>query len=203
VVRPLQLGDRAAHQGAHGLEVLHGHLDVGQRFADAIQQGRLAVLADRRQPDLDHRAADAAAVRHGVEHGPDREAGLGHLAHDAVDQERPVGLDDLEQVGGGFAAFGAAQADGRFGQVLGALAEAPEVGQGAGHVGDVQTGQLLGRPVVLGLGGEAARGGRQGLGRQPKALAKAVTSGPIGASADLRSFFSPIIGFPREFLVGT
>ena len=168
--RGLQFGDRTAHQGAHGLEVLHGVADVGQRFADARRQGRFAVLADRGQPDLDHRAAHAATVGHGVEHGPDREAGLGHLAHDAVDQERTVGLDDLEQVGGGLAAFGATHADDGFGDVLGVFAETPEFGQGAGDVGDVQARQLLGRPVVLRLGGKAARSGRQGLDRHAQGL---------------------------------
>jgi hypothetical protein len=83
--------------------------------------------------------------------------GLGDGAHDAVDQERAVGLDDLEQVAlqVGPVAFGAADADGGIGQVR-RLAEAPEVGQGGPRRRDVEAGQLLGRPVVLGLGGEAA-----------------------------------------------
>ncbi len=158
--RGAQFVDRAMDQRLHGAEVVDRHLDIGQGVANSGDQGLFAVLAHRGQIDLDHRAAagpiaHAKTVDHRVEHGPHREALLGDGAHDAVDQKRAVGLDDLQQVAFQVGSVGAARGahTDREGGGHG-LAEPPEIDPALGQVGGLEPGEFLGRPVLLDLGGE-------------------------------------------------
>ena len=118
-------------------------------------------------------AAQAGAVAldldDGVEHRPDRQALVGDLAHDAVDQERRVVLDDLQPVELGVQ--GGGDADLR-GAAAAALGETPEVGEVAGQVGRRQFRQfvrlgvgdgLLGEGLHARLCGVVAEFGLQGL----------------------------------------
>jgi hypothetical protein len=165
-----QFVDRAADQGLHGVEVVDRQLDIGQRLADGPDQGGLAVLAHWGQVDLDHRAPPDGRVDHRVEHGPHREAVLRDGAHDAVDQERAVRLDDLQQIAlqvGPVGPAGGTDADGQ--RIRRGLAEVPELGEGVGDVRRVETRQFLGRPVLLDLGGELGLRRRQGPPPQGRA----------------------------------
>ncbi len=160
-----QLGGDLAHQGVHGGPVAQGGVNVGQGQAQGVEQGFAAVFADTAQHHEDHRllarlaalAALALGVAgdldHRVEHGPHLDAGGGQFAHHAVDQERRVVLDDLEQLEfqvAGVCAQGVRQAQ------LGAAAvalvgEAPEPRQGHGQVARPDARKLFGANIVRNL----------------------------------------------------
>ena len=182
--RGLQLLDGAGHQGQHGREIVHRRADIGEGGLYALDQRRLAVGADAFQDDLDHRLpaglalvlARALAVAGNlddrVEHGADRQALVGDLAHHAVDQERRVVLQDLQPLQARRALHGG-QAQHR-GLALADGGEGPEVGQHraqrlAGKLGEFVGGRVLGRLDDEGLGaGALAR--QAGEGRHEVAL---------------------------------
>jgi hypothetical protein len=150
---------------------LHGGVDVGQGLLDAGLQRRLAVGADRFEHHLDHRfparrsrlAAQAGAVARDlddrVEHRAHRQTLVGDLAHDAVDQEGAVVLDDLQSVEAG---AGGVQGRGDPHQrraAATAFAEAPEVGEILRQLNCAEFRQLVGDHVSGGLLRESADGG--------------------------------------------
>ena len=124
-----QFGDRAGHQRQHGGEIGHRGAHVRQGGQDVLDQAGAAFLTHRRQPHLDHRAARLALTDDGVEHGLDLGAALADFAHHAIDQERRVGLDDLQQIGLQVAPVGPLGADQprRRRLAVGRGAEPPEV----------------------------------------------------------------------------
>ena len=134
--------------------------DIVEHRADTVDQRRGAVLADRVEVDLDQRAATTLGDRHHrMEHGPDRIAPIGHLTHDAVDEEGLVVLDDLEKVALEIAPVGAdpaPNADQRLTVRL--FAEAPELGQRRADFGGPGVGQLVGGAVAVRLLQELPRG---------------------------------------------
>ena len=179
----LQLGERLAHQVQHRREVIHGGADVLQGLGDARDQGLLAVGADAVQDHLDHGfaagcarlapEAGAVALRldDGVEQGADREALVGDFAHDRVDQERRVVLDDFQPVQALLVAGHRRDADCRS-TAAAAFAEPPEVGQVGGELVGGDLGQLVRAGVGRGLLGEdlgglrgrvALEGGQEGF----------------------------------------
>jgi hypothetical protein len=76
-----------------------------------------------------------------------------------------------------------------------ALAEAPEVDQGVGDVGGIEARQLLGRPVLLDLGGEL------GLRRGQRLLPRRAPEGRNQTfRIELRSPWGQVLHRPWEFL---
>ena len=163
----LQALDGVGHETGHGHVILDGQADVGEGFAQAGAHGVAAFLGEGVHDDQDHglagllagraRAAlNAPAIDQRVEHGPDRDAGLGQIAHHAVDQEGPVVLYDLDQVvrrvypglGGGTDAHGRRRAR------LAFVGEGPEPRQNAGEGRAVDSRGLILDVVVVGLSQE-------------------------------------------------
>ena len=166
-----QVGDRLRHQRCHGLEVADREADVGERGSQALGQMRRHVIGGRLDPHLDCRAPTGRGVDHRVEHRQDTGAGRHQLGHHAVDQERRVGLDDLDQIGAEWPAVDAgrgADADVGLGAARG-LGEGPEAGRADGDIGGAHARQFVG-PIVrrdgfqepLGAGGRGLRFARQG-----------------------------------------
>jgi len=89
------------------------------------------------QPHLDHRGGARRPPRPGVEHRLDLGPGLADLAHHAVDQERRVRLDDLQQIGLQRPAVGALgpHQPHRRRRTAVVRSEAPEGGQDGGQIG--------------------------------------------------------------------
>jgi hypothetical protein len=156
--RGAQFVDRAADQGLHGVEVVDRHLDVGQGVADAGEQGGLAVLAHRGQIDLDHRAATGRS-------------GVSITGWNMARTEKPCSamapmmLSTRNGRSGWtissrslFRSVPSARTAGRTrmdsGSDAGLSPKRQKSIQLVGQVGGVEPGKLLGRPVLLDLGGE-------------------------------------------------
>ena len=154
-----QMGDRARHQFVHGRVVGDGRVHVGQGLFDAGLE-RLAAFGRQGIDDKDDQGFTGVGgslaravglsgqIQDRVEQSADRNAGVRQFAHDAVDQEGPVVLDDAKDVIGGRAAPGGGQ---RLDQDPGfarrpAFSPAPGVGQNGA---DVFSRQL--RRLVLGV----------------------------------------------------
>ena len=161
--------DGAGHQVQHRREVVNSGADVCQGGLKAGDQGGLAVGADPLQDHLDHRFLPGLAVGEphalavtrdlddGVEHRADRKALVGDLAHDAVDEERGVVLQDLKPFQARRALDRLQADDGEGAFAL--RAEGPEVGQQGGERLGRNFGQFVGRRVVGGLDDEGVGGG--------------------------------------------
>lgn len=120
----------------------------------------------------------------GVEHGADREALVGDLAHDAVHEERRVVLHDLQTVQLG--------ADRRRDAELrraspAPFGEAPEVRKVLGEIGRRKLRQLVRLRVLGGLSGERLDAGRRevvlefvlkGLGQSRRGAGERLTIAP-------------------------
>ena len=164
----LQFGDGLAHQFEHRREIVHGGAHVLQGRGYAPHQGLLAVRADRIEDHLDHRfapddaghAALAGAIAldldDRMEQRAHRQALLGDLAHDRIDQEGGVVLDDLQPVEAARRqAKHRGDADRRTSPAP-ALAKAPEIGKVLRQIGVGKLGQFVGLGVGGGLVGEGA-----------------------------------------------
>ena len=93
---PDEVADAPAEEGQHLREVGDRRTVVRQRRLQPLDETRPPILSQWPEPGLDHRKTPTLDLHHRVHHGVHVGAGLGDLAHDAVDQERRVGLDDLE-----------------------------------------------------------------------------------------------------------
>ena len=153
----LQMGDRASHQGLHGGVIGHGGMDVGQGRGQGAGQVVAAFLRQGIGDHHDDRLSAGIPGNHRVEHGPHGDAGLGHLTHDAIDQEGSVVLDDEDQIIRGDTAAGARERTGddagRFPRRPG-LGRAPGGGQNGGEIITVDLGRFVGGVVFMGLGDE-------------------------------------------------
>ena len=147
---------RGKGQIAQRLDVGDSDVDVVQGAPDFLQQRAAAVLADRRQQHQDKGlCGDAltwvgAKVHHGVEHGPDLVAPGRQRRHDAVNQEGPVGLGDLEHIEMEISSLGgqgARQLDAGRRQKT-ERGEAPETGEDGGEVFQTDAAQLIGHDVL-------------------------------------------------------
>ena len=160
------MGDRARHQGVHGGVVGHGGVRRrpwsgrhGLARASRRSGGRGSMTTTIR----DSRASAAARrrpagqVHDRVEQGADRDAGVGQFAHDAVDQEGAVVLDDAQDVIAGGAPAPAVRGcdrDARGSPGVRRSAARPGVGQQRGQILDRQFRRLVRGIVFVGLGDE-------------------------------------------------
>ena len=160
----LKMGDRPMHQRRHAGVAFHrtGHVLQGQGHAFA--QGVAPFLRQGIHDHDDGGLAPAVFCGHRMVHGPDRYAGVGQLAHDAVDEKRPVVLDDDQNIitqRNAVHAVKRRQGDARGFAVGPALGPAPGHGEQAGHVAPAQVGRLVGGIVFPGLTQEVlARAGQ-------------------------------------------
>ena len=145
-----------AHQGRHGVMIGDGGVDVRQALGQAFAQGVAALLRHAVDDQHDDRQAAAVQLDHRVEQGAHGHGGLGQGAHDAVDQEGGVGLDDAHQIVIQHLVRRAVQrADGnggrgRVGRI--GLGGGPGGGEQGGQILAAQLGRLIGGIVFVRLG---------------------------------------------------
>ena len=152
----LQTLDRLAHQARHGLVVGDGGVDVGQALGQALAQDVATLLRHAVDDQHDDRQATTVQIDHRVEQGAHRDGGLGQGAHDAVDQEGGVRLDDADQVIVQRLAvhpMHRTDSDGR-GRRFGAIGPGrrPGRGQQGGQVLAAQFGRLVSGVILVRLG---------------------------------------------------
>ncbi len=180
----VELGYGAVHACAHGRVVVHRPAHVQQGDVEPAQKPRRRVRRQGLEDHLDHRfqvgraIVDAAALGvtrhrdHGMEHGFDQQPVLGDFAHDAVDQEGSVVLQDLQPFERQAAAVGARgrnQAHRRVDAVA-LFGEGPEIGETDGQVRQAEARQLARVVVVLDLVQEGRLGAAEAASaeRAPK-----------------------------------
>jgi hypothetical protein len=163
--RGLEVGDRTGDQLVHGGVVGHRCAHIGQGLGHGLAQGVAALLRQGVDDDDDHRDAAGRPLDDRVVHRTHGDAGLGQLAHDAVDQEGLVVLDDGQDVIAGGRARGAGvrpDADAGRGRRIALGDRTPHRGQQSGEVGAVQLRRLVCGVVLQHLGqvGLLSRAGR-------------------------------------------
>ena len=73
-------------------------VESAERGEDVVGERGAAGFRERLQPYLNHRSASLGGPGQRMEHGLDDDAGLPELAHHTVDEERCIGLHDLQDI---------------------------------------------------------------------------------------------------------